>query len=236
MSQSTFLTQDVSKLNEMERYRLINSIKVSKKAFKYIKYKLKNLSINIGGEHQGNIMELLKKSLLTGWCWETTESAIVFLEDDDYIERGNLNFGPEGKYWHSWICFNSGSENFVFDPCLTIFTKQSIYHHVFEVEVKGTVTAKQVQEDLIYRINEKKRKSNDFREESILEKFFVPPKKQSFWKKCLTTIFSLDSEKETHILGDDDVNSPMYRNNTGYKAIIKNGKIKKMIAYFYYDG
>lgn len=236
MRQSTFLTKEVSKLNEIEWYRLINSIKISKKAFKYIKYKLKNLSINIGGEYQGNIIDLSIKGRLAGWCWQTTESAIVFLENDNYIERGNLHFGANRKYWHSWICFNIGNEEFVLDPCLTILVERSIYHHIFEVEVKGMVTAKQVQKELMHRINEAKKKSKDFKKESVIKKFFAPPKKQSLLEKLFPSIFWQDAEEETYVSGEEDVNSPMYRNNTGYKAIIKNGKIKKMIAHFYYDG
>ncbi len=47
----------------------------------------------------------------------------------------------------------------------------------------------------------------------------------------------LEQEKnKTHIIGNDDVNSPMYRNSTGYKAEIEDGKIKKLVAHFYLNG
>lgn len=41
---------------------------------------------------------------------------------------------------------------------------------------------------------------------------------------------------ETHISGNDDVTSPMYRNNTGYKATIENGKVKSLVAHYYMNG
>lgn len=41
---------------------------------------------------------------------------------------------------------------------------------------------------------------------------------------------------EIHITGNDDISSPMYRNSTGYKAEIEDGKIKKLVAHFYLNG
>lgn len=59
------------------------------------------------------------KGNLEGWCWQTTESAIIFLNDDDYIERGTLKFDTETPgYYHSWICFKFDDIEYVFDPCL----------------------------------------------------------------------------------------------------------------------
>ena len=40
---------------------------------------------------------------------------------------------------------------------------------------------------------------------------------------------------ETHICGDDNVYSPMYRNNTGYILETKNGKIKRLVAHYYFN-
>ena len=48
---------------------------------------------------------------------------------------------------------------------------------------------------------------------------------------------SLERQKdEVRISGNDDVTSPMYRNSTGYKAVIEDGKIKKLVAHFYENG
>ena len=41
---------------------------------------------------------------------------------------------------------------------------------------------------------------------------------------------------EIHITGNDDISLPMYRNSTGYKAEIEDGKIKKLAAHFYLNG
>ena len=78
------------------------------------------------------------RGLLQGWCWETTESAIVFLDDDDYIERGNLKFDICEdiffhytfckEYWHSWICFSLENTIWVFGPCLQIIVEKDIYY------------------------------------------------------------------------------------------------------------
>ena len=223
MNKTILMMKNVSNLNEHERIDLIHSVKVSKKVLNYLEDKLQNLSIEILGDYKGNIIELMKRGLLEGWCWQTTESTVVFLEDDDYIERGNLKFGNYKEYWHSWICFNFENKKFVFDPCLQILVESSIYYHIFEVSVKGTATAKQVRDDLIYRINNSKKKSYDESPENFFEKFFAP-------------YLSESQKTETYISGNNDVNSPRYRNNTGYNATIENGKIKNLIAHYYLGG
>ena len=94
-------------------------------------------------------MDLMKLGLLEGWCWQTTETAIMFLNDEDYIERGNLIFERysdvnEYKYFHSWICFKYNNEEYIFDPCLDLLCKRNLYHKIFEVEIMGIVCAKNV--------------------------------------------------------------------------------------------
>lgn len=220
--ENTILMKDVINLNKHERVDMINSVAIDTSIFDYLKDNLQNLSIEIGGDYQGNIIELMNRGLLEGWCWQTTESAIVFLKDDAYIERGNLKFSPHKKYWHSWICFKFKNKNFVFDPCLQILTESSIYHHIFEVSVEGTVTAKEVREDLIYRINNPKKKIYDTEKYKFLEEIFAQYRTEK-------------QKTETHVSGNEDVNSPMYRNNTGYNAIIEDGRIKNLIAHYYFD-
>ena len=49
----------------------------------------------------------------------------MFLEDEDYIERGNLIFERYDEkitynYFHSWICFKYKDEEYVFDPYLNL--------------------------------------------------------------------------------------------------------------------
>lgn len=44
-----------------------------------------------------------------------------------------------------------------------------------------------------------------------------------------------EKKNETHIYGNDDVKSSMYRNNTGYTAKIDNGTINTLIAHYYFN-
>lgn len=224
MKKNLLMMKNVSSLNECERFDIIHSVEMNLEALNYLEKKFQNLSIEICGDYTGNIIELMNSGLLEGWCWETTESAIVFLEDDDYIERGNLKLNQYEEYWHSWICFKFNNKMFVFDPCLQILVDRSIYHHIFEVSIAGSSTAKEVREDLIFQINNPKEKSYEIPEEAM---------------RCLNNFFAKCGSRqknETQILGNDDVNSPMYRNNTGYKATIENGKITTLIAHYYLKG
>ena len=79
MKKLLVMNQNVRNLNRLERFKLIRELDIDKSVFKYVKTKLKNLSIEIGGDYEGNIIELMNKGLLEGWCWQTTESSIVFL-------------------------------------------------------------------------------------------------------------------------------------------------------------
>ena len=218
MKKLLIMSKDVRNLNEWERFDLINQLDIDNSVFEYVKTRLKNLSIEIGGDDKGNVIELMNKGLLEGWCWQTTESSIVFFNDDDYIERGNLTFGAYNEYWHSWICFTFNNILWVFDPCLKILVEKNIYYHVFEInEIAGVVNAKSVRDDLIYRINHREKKN--FNESGILAQYISERQKN-----------------ETHISGDDDVKSLMYRNSTGYTATIDNGKVNTLIAHYYFNG
>ena len=212
MKRLLVMSKDVRNLNEHERFKLISQLDIDNSVFEYVKTRLKNLSIEIGGDCKGNVIELMNKGLLEGWCWQTTESSIVFFNDDDCIERGDLKFDAYNKYWHSWICFTFNGIVWVFDPCLQIIVEKNIYYHIFEInEVAGVVNAKSVKEYLIYRINHhEKEKLNE--SESLAQYIF---ERQKY---------------ETYIVGDDDVKSLMYRNNTGYTATIDNGTINTLIA------
>ena len=111
------------------------------------------------GEYEGSLFELMSVGELEGWCWQTTESAIVFLNDDDYIERGNLRFDERTpEYYHSWICFKFEGTEYVLDPCLSLLCKKSDYLEIFEIDVKGKVSAKAVREELISQVTAPKKK------------------------------------------------------------------------------
>ena len=223
MKKLLVMNQNVRNLNRLERFKLIRELDIDKSVFKYVKTKLKNLSIEIGGDYEGNIIELMNKGLLEGWCWQTTESSIVFFNDDDCIERGNLTFSAYKKYWHSWICFSLNNIVWVFDPCLQILVERNIYYHIFEInEIAGTVNAKSVKEDLIYRINHHKRKRHN--------------ESKPYISNFLEQYISKSQKNEVYISGNDNVKSTMYRNNTGYTATIDSGTIKTLIAHYYFNG
>ena len=96
----------------------------------------------------------MQKGYLEGWCWQTTESAIIFLNDDDYIERGNLHFETnKPKYFHSWICFKYENTEYVLDPCLNILCQKKDYDKIFTPEIKGKTSALRVKQELIKQIN-----------------------------------------------------------------------------------
>ncbi len=165
---------------------------------------------------------------LEGWCWQTTESAIVFWNDDDYIERGNLKFDERTKeYYHSWICFNFDNEEYVFDPCLNLLCKKSDYSKIFEVNVKGKVSAIEVKKELIKQVTTHKKEELSKKQNNI----------ELFMKKIMGDSYDSDIERtkgEVVVHGPEDVNTPLYRNGAGYKTEIENEKIKKLTVHYYY--
>lgn len=226
--EQSILLQDVSNLAERERFELLNQVKINKSVLKFLKDRLKNLTIEIGSEDGSNILELSENWKLEGWSWQTTESAIVFFEgEDDCIERGNLKFGVYKNYWHSWITFKFEGTFYVFDPCLKILTPRNIFYHVFEItKIAAIIPAKEVYRDLILRITNK---GNDIDMD-------VKSPTQSFLLKMLERYSSEKAKNETPVYGNDSVFSTMYRNSTGYTATIEKGKITELIAHFYYNG
>lgn len=238
MNKDTFklmidLINDIDKRNDdiwldrQKRFDILRDNMASDEIFKYLENRLQALTIEVCGDYTGLILDLMKQKALEGWCWQTTESAIVFLLDNDYIERGNLVLDKYTNYWHAWINFYVKNMEYTFDPCLNILCERKLYQEVFETDVKGIVNANIVRDKLIDSILNPKPKRISNSPSSIHAK--------NFMKKYFGD--SLERQKnEVHISGNDDVTSPMYRNNTGYKAEIEDGKIKKLVAHFYENG
>lgn len=221
MLKNTFKNKDYSKLTEMERFTEIRMHKVPQEVYEYLKTFFENLHIEIVGKYEGNIMDLMAKGVLEGWCWQTTETASLFLPDDSYIERGNLKFASNKFYYHSWINFSYKGKKYIFDPCLQILCERQYYHKIFEVEIKGKVLAKSVKEYFINYISN-------------------PPKKETNkeFEKVFRTIFGEPSERtkgEIVIHDEEDPSAPMYRNGVGYKTELEKGHIKKLVAHYYYN-
>lgn len=209
------------KFNPKEKFEKIYSQKASKEVYEYLKSHFDNLKIEILSDHKGNIMELMEKGLLESWCWQTTETAILFLDDDSYIERGNLKFDEYNSYYHSWIVFNYLEKEYVFDPCLQIICKKELYTKTFDIELKGKVIAKKVKEYFINYINNPPVKN--------YSKVFKDFLKEIFGEEALKR-----KENEVIVYDKEEPNAPMYRNGAGYKATIEKGKVKKLVAHYYY--
>ena len=215
-----FKQKDYSNLTEIERFAEIRMHKVPHEVYNYIKSFFDNLHIEILGKYEGNLIDLMEKGLLEGWCWQTTETASLFMPDTSYIERGNLKFSNNNLYYHSWLNFTYKGKEYVFDPCLQILCEKKYYNSIFEITLKGRVTSKEVKEYFLNYINN-------------------PPKKETPEEinRVMKIIFgdALDSKKEEFVInGEENPNAPMYRNGVGYKTQLDNGKIKKLTAHYYY--
>lgn len=214
-------------LTEEEKFKILRSKRIDTKVVEYLMNKLNNLHIEVLGKYEGSLFELMPVGKLEGWCWQTTESAIIFLNDDDYIERGNLKFDERTpEYYHSWICFKFDGTEYVLDPCLSFLCKKSDYSKIFEIDVKGKVSAKAVKEELIKQITTLKENNSES------HKAF-----QSFMKSFMGDSYDsyIESKKEeVTVCGPEDVNTPLYRNGAGYRTEIENGKIKKLTVHYYY--
>lgn len=223
------LNESISKdsLTVKEKFKILKSKRIDIKVVEYLTEKFNNLYIEILGKYKGSLFELMHVDKLNGWCWQTTESAIVFLNDDDYIERGNLYFDEDTpKYYHSWICFNYNEIEYVLDPCLNFLCKKEDYSKIFEVDVKAKVSAKAVKEELVRQITIPKEDNN-----SKGHKIF-----ESFMKQKLGDLYEEYREKkknEITVNGPEDVNTPLYRNGAGYIAELEEGNIKKIKVHYY---
>lgn len=217
----SLLMKNVNNLTTDERFDLIYSLEVPKDVLNFLKQKLQHLTIEVLGNYNGNIIELMNKGALEGWCWQTTESAILFFDDNDYIERGILKFEHCKEYFHSWICFfYSKNKKFIFDPCLQVITDASLYYHIFEISIQASINAKEVKNDLIYRIKNNKKKSSN--------------KHCAYFENFLSAYLSEDQKTEISVFGDNDINSAMFRNTTGYNITIENDEVKSLTAHYYY--
>lgn len=202
-------------LTKEEKFKILRSKRIELQIKEYLINRLSALHIEVLDDYERSIFELMPVEKLEGWCWETTESAIVFLNDNDYIEKGNLKF-DEGtfKYYHFWICFCFNKTEYVFDPCLNFLCKKYDYSKIFETEVKGHVTAKAVREELIRQVTTK-----IVREQDTASKLA-----EEFIKSLLGDEYYQEKKREVIVHASEDVNAPLYRNSAGYKAELQTEK------------
>jgi hypothetical protein len=217
---NSFKEEDYSQLTEMERFAKVRMHKAPTEVYEYLEGLFDNLQIEIVGKYEGNLIDLMNEGFLEGWCWQTTETASLFMEDTSYIERGNLKFDMYKLYYHSWINFKYKGKNYVFDPCLQILCEKSYYDRIFEIQVKGKVTAKEVKEYFINYISNPPKKETNQEVSEIMKMIFGEPSERT--------------KGEIVIDDEENPNAPMYRNGVGYKTELENGKIKRLVAHYYY--
>lgn len=215
-------------LTEKERFELLQNKKINPNVINYLKERFSNLYIEVLGIYEGSLFELMEKGQLEGWCWQTTESAIVFLNDNDYIERGNIFFNSKTPYYHSWICFNYKNKEYVLDPSLNILCKKSDYSRIFHSEVEGTVKSKYIKEALLKLITTPKKEEKTQQEQEAAK----------FIKSLLGDHYEQyrKNKKDEFIANDiEDPNAPLYRNGSGYKVKVEKGKIKQLKVHYYHS-
>ena len=217
---NSFKEEDYSQLTEMERFAKVRMHKAPTEVYEYLEGLFDNLQIEIVGKYEGNLIDLMNEGLLEGWCWQTTETASLFMEDTSYIERGNLKFDMYKLYYHSWINFKYKGKNYVFDPCLQILCEKSYYDRIFEIQVKGKVTAKEVKEYFLNYISNPPKKETNQEVSEIMKMIFGEPSERT--------------KGEIVIDDEENPNAPMYRNGVGYKTELENEKIKRLVAHYYY--
>lgn len=213
-------------LNEAERFYVLK--KNNFFGLLYLYKKFNNLTIEVLADPGNNLFTLSEAGNLEGWCWETTETAILFMKDNHYIERGYLYLDKDReKYFHSWICFKILGVEYIFDPCFNIVCKKKKYNKIFRPKVIHRCTAKEVREFFIdYIENPPKMSEEEQKEYDEAQRIL----------KMIVGEHAFDRNiGEIVIPSFDDVKSPMFRNGVGYKADIKKGKIKKLVAHYYYD-
>ena len=110
---------------------------------------------------------------------------------------------------------------------LKSFMQKSDYSKIFEVNVKGKVSAIEVKKELIKQVTTHKK------EELSIEKKNI----EFFMKKIMGDSYVSYIERtkgEVVVHGPEDINTPLYRNGAGYKTEIENEKIKKLTVHYYY--
>lgn len=218
-----FVTSE-KEINTSRKISLLRSKIINKEVLEYVKKRLGNLYIEVLDKHKGYIFELMQEKNLKGWCWQTTESALVFFNDDDYLERGYIELEEEFSLcYHSWICFKFNNEEYVFDPCLNILCLKSDYEEVYRTEVLGEVSAERMKKELIQTMLT----SQNINVTDTFKEF------QSFIKSIVSSKTYKRIEEEVRVDYLEDVNSPFFRNGSGYRGVIEQEKIKKLSVHFY---
>ena len=96
--------------------KLLNSTNIDSNVINYLQNRLSNLDIKVLGNTRGNIFDLMNKGVLEGWCWETTETAICFLDDNDYIKKMAIEYVKDHTNTTSYVTVETlKSENYIYN-------------------------------------------------------------------------------------------------------------------------
>lgn len=207
---------NVAKIETQRKFDFLKNQDISSEVLNYLKITLENLKIEIRDHSAEKIMDLMNQKKLEGFCWQTTESAICFFDNTSLIKRGILTFYKHKKYMHSWICFKYKNEEYVFDPCLDILSTENLYTNIFDIKIMGVVSAEEVKKYLIDCCLKKQ-------SQILTEKTFIGTASH----QCK------EVENEVRMDWDENINSPMFRNNSGYIADIEENQIRKLIVHYY---
>lgn len=223
-----FINKELSK---QDKDKILRSKRIDLKVFNYLSRRLNNLHIEVSDQIKGTLFELMPVRRLDGWNWQTVKSAIVFFNDDDYIEIGTLKRDDRTReeFNHSWICFKFNHTEYVLDCGLDLLCKKSDYSKIFKTNVKETVYAKTVKDELInmykiYQINKKIDEADEFYDfdESM---------------ELSDELFRMGKNTMDEYYDDmdyiQDINTPLYRYGVGYDPKIEHGRIKKLRVHFY---
>ena len=214
-------------MGEKERFSILEKEKIDKNVYNYLKNLFEQLNIEIKGRYVGNLFDLMKSGKLEGWCWETTESAALFMQDDVIVYRGDLYFSDYKTYYHSFIEFDYEGKKYVFDPCLCLINTSNLYFNTFNVDIKGQVTAKEIKEYFINYINNPPKKEYYFSSDTVTAT-------DRLMRKFFGDDYLEEKKKEVVIYDKEDPSAPMYRNGSGYTDIdIDKDKIKSLTVHYY---
>ena len=127
---------------EDEKITILKSEVINKEILIYLQNMFKRLNIEVRNDYKGNLFELMNDGKLRGWCWQSSETAALFMPDDTIVLRGILNFNEKKRIYHGFIEFNYNGKKYIFDPCFGLI-----------VELKGKTTARAVKDYFLKKLN-----------------------------------------------------------------------------------
>lgn len=138
---------------KLERLTYIASKEINLDIIDYLIKRTKNIQIQILNKDKEKLIKLSKEGKLNNFSFQTTRAAIVFFNDDDYIESGYIKISKNNELFHSWICFWYDEEEYVFDPSLDVISKKEFYQKVFETQVLVKIPSYAVRNEILKKVS-----------------------------------------------------------------------------------